>query len=89
MLYSPNGAHLYSTTSSGTVAMYDATQETHPLVKVLRGVVSGKQGVKPLAVKRDGSRVAAITASNLIVSILDTAELQEVCCWHTLNCWQL
>ena len=59
--------------------MYDATQETHPLVKVLRSVVSSKQGVKPLAVERDGSRVAAIAASNSIVSILDTADLQEVC----------
>lgn len=79
MAYAPNGAHLYSTSVSGCLAVYDATLETHTLVKVLRDVVSSKPGVKPLAIDSGGSRVAAIAASNSTVSILDTADLQEVC----------
>lgn len=83
MLYAPNGARLYSTSLSGCLAVYDANLSTHTLVKVIRGVVSGKPVVKPLAMESDGSRIAAIAANNSTVSILETADLQEVCQAYT------
>ena len=77
-MYAPNGEHLYSTSASGCLAVYDATVPTHSLVKVMRDAISGKPGVKALALESGGFRVAVIAATDSTVSVLDAADLQEV-----------
>ena len=77
-MYAPNGDRLYSTSVSGCLAVYDATLPAHSLVKVVRDAISGKPGVKALALESGGFRVAVIAATDTTVSVLDAADLQEV-----------
>lgn len=87
--YAPNGERLYSTSVSGCLAVYDATVPTHTLVKVMRDAISGKPGVKALALESGGFRVAVIAASDNTVSVLDAVDLQEVSeCGQKLS-WSL
>ena len=77
-MYAPNGDRLYSTSVSGCLAVYDATLPAHSLVKVTRDAISGKPGVKALALESGGFRVAVIATTDTTVSVLDAAGLQEV-----------
>ena len=80
--YSPNGDYLYSAGSLGTIALFDASENTYHLLRVLGNTVArGEQrGPNALAVSPDGRHVAFVGPTEFTVSVVDARSLDEVGC---------
>ncbi|XP_053384270.1 WD repeat-containing protein 90-like isoform X2 [Mercenaria mercenaria] len=77
--FNPNGDYLYSSCSLGSLAMYDASSDGYPLLRLLGNTVARGERYCPdaLAVSPDGRRVAFIGPSEYTVTIVDSKSLDE------------
>ncbi|XP_052262541.1 WD repeat-containing protein 90-like isoform X2 [Dreissena polymorpha] len=77
--FNPNGDYLYSSCSLGSLAMYDATSENYPLLRLLGNTTARGEKYCPdgLAVSPDGRRVAFIGPTEYTVTFVDSKTLDE------------
>ena len=80
LAFNPVGDYLYSACSMGTLALYDASVENYPLMRLLGNVVSRGERFCPdaLAVSPDGRRVVFIGPTEYTVTVVDAKSLDEV-----------
>ena len=80
LAFNPVGDYLYSACSMGTLALYDASAENYPLLRLLGNVVSRGERFCPdaLAVSPDGRRVVFIGPTEYTVTVVDAKSLDEV-----------
>ena len=80
LVFSLGGCGLYSSSASGSLAMYDTEHQDCRLLRLLgntvaRGTVFGPQA---LALSEDGKRLAFIGPLEFTVTVLDACSLDEV-----------
>uniref|UniRef100_A0A4W3JBA1 WD repeat domain 90 n=1 Tax=Callorhinchus milii TaxID=7868 RepID=A0A4W3JBA1_CALMI len=80
LLFSPNGEYLYSAGSLGSLALYDATEEDHHVIRLLGNVVARGCDRAPdaLTVSSDGRYLAMVGPTEHIVTVMDACSLDEV-----------
>lgn len=78
--FAPTGDFLFSACSLGSLALYDATADNFPLLRLLANTVARgeRRGPEALSVSPDGRRMAFIGPSEFIVSVVDSKSLDEV-----------
>ena len=88
-LFSPSGHRLYTCCSSGTLALFDSSQQPSPLLRLLGNAVAreggggereerGRLGQQSMALSEDGKRLACIGPLSCNISVLDALSLSEV-----------
>uniref|UniRef100_A0A4W3J426 WD repeat domain 90 n=1 Tax=Callorhinchus milii TaxID=7868 RepID=A0A4W3J426_CALMI len=75
LLFSPNGEYLYSAGSLGSLALYDATEEDH---HVIRRDMCCDRAPDALTVSSDGRYLAMVGPTEHIVTVMDACSLDEV-----------
>ncbi|XP_071815143.1 WD repeat-containing protein 90-like isoform X2 [Apostichopus japonicus] len=81
LLFSPNGARLCSSSSSGTLALYDASDDRYPVMRLLGNMVArgeDKFGPDALSGSEDGRHVAFVGPSEFAVTVVDGKNLNEI-----------
>ena len=80
LVFSPMGHRLYSSSSSGSLAMYDTEQQNCRIMRLLGNTVARGEhlGPRALCLSRDGERLAFIGPLEFTVTILDADTLNEV-----------
>lgn len=80
LVFSPTGHRLYSSSSSGSLAMYDSEQQNCRLMRLLGNTVAGGEhlGPKALCLSEDGERLVFIGPLEFTVTMLDADTLDEV-----------
>ncbi|XP_076826631.1 WD repeat-containing protein 90 [Brachyhypopomus gauderio] len=80
VLFSPDGAHLYSAGSLGHLALYSTKQPDYHVLRVLGNVVAcGKdRGRGALAVSSDSRHLAFVGPTEYTVTIMDAHSLDEL-----------
>jgi WD40 repeat protein len=80
LAFSPAGDYLFSACSLGSLALYDATADNFPLLRLLANTVARgeRRGPEALSVSPDGRRMVFIGPSEFIVSVVDSKSLDEV-----------
>lgn len=81
LIFSPSGDSLYSSTSNGSLALYDSPgDESYRVTRVMGNtVVKGERyGPRALTLNVDGSRLAFIGPSEFTITVLDAKTLHEV-----------
>ena len=92
LVFSPSGRHLYSCSTSGSLALFSLQDgHTPKLLRLLGNIVakmddSSKSGsggrnhapTKTLALSQDGSRLALIGPFNYTITVLDADTLNEI-----------
>ncbi|XP_022092508.1 WD repeat-containing protein 90-like isoform X1 [Acanthaster planci] len=80
LVYTPNSHYLLSAASLGSLALYDASQEAYPLMRLLGNMVARgeRYGPSALAVNEDGKHVAFVGPSEFTVMVVDARSLDEV-----------
>ncbi|XP_035829418.1 WD repeat-containing protein 90 [Aplysia californica] len=80
LVFSPDGARLYSCCSLGVAAIFDACTPGYKVLRVIAGLVARGEGFGPqaLAVSPCGRRVAFIGPSQYTVTIADAKCLDEL-----------
>ncbi|XP_028424157.1 WD repeat-containing protein 90 isoform X2 [Perca flavescens] len=80
LVFSPDGEFMYSADSQGSVALYNASEEDHNVIRVVCNVVARGTERAPdaLAVSSDSRCLAFIGPSEYIVTIADSQSLDEL-----------
>lgn len=80
LLYSPDERHLYSASSSGTLALYDVSDDSYTTLRILGNMVAKGDGYGPsaLSLSPDGRRLAFVGPSEFTVTVADARTLDEV-----------
>ena len=81
LLFSPSDDNLYSSSSNGSLAMYDSHQdEGCRVVRVIGNTVAKGEKYAPraLSLNDDGSRLAFIGPLEFTITVLDAATMDEV-----------
>ena len=80
MVFSPDGRRLFSTSSSGSLAVYDSEQQACPVVRLLANVVAkGEEfGPKALNLSEDGKHLLFVGPHPFTITVVDTTMLNEV-----------
>ncbi|XP_032358084.1 WD repeat-containing protein 90 isoform X2 [Etheostoma spectabile] len=80
LAFSPDGEFMYSADSQGSVALYNASEEDHNVIRVVCNVVARGTERAPdaLAVSSDSRCLAFIGPSEYIVTIADSQSLDEL-----------
>ncbi|KAM8837306.1 WD repeat-containing protein 90 isoform 1-T1 [Spinachia spinachia] len=80
LAFSPDGEFMYSADSQGSVALYNASEENHHLIRVVCNVLARGTGRAPdaLAVSSDSRCLAFIGPSEHVVTIADSRSLDEL-----------
>ena len=78
--FSLNGDYLYSAGSLGSIALYDASDHSYHLLRLLGNTVGRGEhhGPASLTVSPDGRFVAFVGPSEFTVSVVDGRSLDEV-----------
>ncbi|XP_045924452.1 WD repeat-containing protein 90 [Micropterus dolomieu] len=80
LAFSPDGEFMYSADSQGSLALYDASEEDHSVIKVVCNVVARDTERAPdaLTVSSDSRCLAFVGPSEYIVTIADARSLDEL-----------
>ena len=80
LLYSPSGDYIYSSSSNGSLAMYDCHDGGCRVVRVMGNTVAKGErfGPRALSLSEDGERLAFIGPLEFNVTVLDANTLDEV-----------
>ena len=87
VLFSPSGHRLYTCCSSGSLALFDSSQQPCPLLRLLGNAVAREGGEREergrleqqsMALSEDGKRLACIGPLSCNISVLDALSLSEV-----------
>lgn len=80
LIFSPSGDNLYSSSSNGSLAMYDSHGDGCRVIRVMGNTVAKGEmfGPRALSLNEDGSRLAFIGPLEFTVSVLDAATMDEV-----------
>jgi len=80
LVFSPTGHRLYSSSSSGSLAMYDSEQQNCRLMRLLGNTVARGEhlGPRALCLSEDGERLVFIGPLEFTVTVLDSDTLDEV-----------
>ncbi|XP_075890586.1 WD repeat-containing protein 90 [Nelusetta ayraudi] len=80
LAFSPDGEFMYSADSQGSLAFYNASEESHSLIRVVRNVVArgSERAPDALALSTDSSRLAFVGPTEYIVTIADSRTLDEL-----------
>ncbi|XP_071478368.1 WD repeat-containing protein 90-like [Diadema antillarum] len=80
LLYSPDDRHLYSASSSGTLALYDVSDDSYATKRILGSTVAKGDGYGPraLSLSPDGRWLAFVGPSEFTVTVADGRTLDEV-----------
>lgn len=81
LVFSPSGDVMYSSSSSGSLAMYDTSdiQQSRVLRLMSNTVAKGESfGAKALSLNEDGTRLAFIGPLEFTITVLDAMTLDEV-----------
>ena len=81
LVFSPTGHRLYSSSSSsGSLAMYDSEQQNCQIMRLLGNTVAKGEhlGPRALCLSGDGERLAFIGPLEFTVTLLDADTLNEV-----------
>ena len=80
LVYTPNSNYLLSSGSLGSLALYDASQESYPVARLLGNMVvkGDRYGPDALAMSGDGKHVAFVGPSEFTVTVVDARSLDEV-----------
>lgn len=80
LVFSPTGHHLYSSSSSGSLAMYDSEQQNCRLMRLLGNTVARGEhlGPRALCLSEDGERLIFIGPLEFTITVLDSDTLDEV-----------
>ncbi|XP_068614509.1 WD repeat-containing protein 90-like [Brachionichthys hirsutus] len=80
LAFSPDGEFMYSADSQGSLALYDASEEDHRVIRVLCNAVARGTERAPdaLAVSRNNRCLAFVGPSEYIVTIADSRSLDEL-----------
>lgn len=78
--FSPSGDHMYSAGSLGSIALYDGSDNSYNLLRLLGNTVArgDQHGPTALAVSPDGKFVAFVGPTQFTVSVVDGRTLDEV-----------
>ncbi|XP_023663948.2 WD repeat-containing protein 90 isoform X2 [Paramormyrops kingsleyae] len=79
LIFSPDGQHMYSSGSLGTLALYDSSQDDHHVLRVLGKVVArgSERGPDALALSTDSRSLAFVGPSEYTVTIMNARSLDE------------
>ncbi|XP_067859383.1 WD repeat-containing protein 90 isoform X3 [Heptranchias perlo] len=80
LIFSPNGEYMYSAGSLGSLALYNATEEDHHVIRILGNVVArgSYHGPDALTVSSDSRYLAFVGPSEYIVTVMDARSLDEI-----------
>ncbi|KAM9816951.1 WD repeat-containing protein 90 [Neosynchiropus ocellatus] len=80
LAFSPNGDFMYSAGSEGSLALYNASEEQHGVIRVVWNVVAQgtRRAPEALAVSSDSCRLAFVGPTEHIVTIADAHSLDEL-----------
>ncbi|XP_059181241.1 WD repeat-containing protein 90 [Centropristis striata] len=80
LAFSPNGEFMYSADSQGSLALYNASEEEHNVIRVVCNVLARGTDRAPdaLTVSSDSRCLAFIGPSEYIVTIADSQSLDEL-----------
>ena len=80
MIFSPDGRRLFSSSSSGSLAVYDSEQQACPFIRLLANVVAkGEEfGPKALNLSDDGKSLLFVGPFPFTITVVDTTMLNEV-----------
>ncbi|XP_048465623.1 WD repeat-containing protein 90 [Rhincodon typus] len=80
LVFSPNGEYMYSAGSLGSLALYNATEEGHHVIRILGNVVArgSYHGPDALTVSSDSRYLAFVGPSEYIVTVMDAHSLDEI-----------
>ncbi|XP_072312187.1 WD repeat-containing protein 90 [Eucyclogobius newberryi] len=80
LVFSPNGEFMYSASSEGSLAQYDASDEDHSARKVICNMVANGTERSPdaLTVSHDSCSLAFVGPSDYIVTIADARTLDKL-----------
>uniref|UniRef100_A0A3Q3VM96 Uncharacterized protein n=1 Tax=Mola mola TaxID=94237 RepID=A0A3Q3VM96_MOLML len=79
LAFSPDGEFMYSADSEGSLALYNASEEDHNVIRVLNVVARGtERAPDTLTVSSDSHCVAFVGPSEYIVTIADSQSLDEL-----------
>ncbi|XP_078415215.1 WD repeat-containing protein 90 [Cetorhinus maximus] len=80
LVFSPNGEYMYSAGSLGSLALYNATEEDHHVIRILGNVVArgSHHGPDALTVSSDSRYLAFVGPSEYIVTVMDARSLDEI-----------
>ncbi|XP_029102773.1 WD repeat-containing protein 90 isoform X1 [Scleropages formosus] len=78
--FSPDGECMYSACSSGTLCLYNSSQEDHRILRVLGNVVArgSERGPDALSVSSDSRSLAFVGPSEYTVMVMDARSLDEL-----------
>lgn len=80
LVFSPNGEFMYSASSEGSLAQYDAADEDHSAIRVVCSLVAPGSERSPdaLTVSRDSRCLAFVGPSEYVVTVADARSLDEL-----------
>ncbi|XP_041063040.1 WD repeat-containing protein 90 [Carcharodon carcharias] len=80
LVFSPKGEYMYSAGSLGSLALYNATEEDHHVIRILGNVVArgSHHGPDALTVSSDSRYLAFVGPSEYIVTVMDARSLDEI-----------
>ena len=80
LIFSPSGNNLYSSSSNGSLALYDTHDEGCRVVRVMGNTVAkgDKYGPRALSLSEDGSQLAFIGPMEFTITVLDAETMDEV-----------
>ncbi|XP_072042911.1 WD repeat-containing protein 90-like [Amphiura filiformis] len=80
LIYTPNSNYLISCCSLGSLALYDASQESYPVARLLGNMVAkgDRYGPDALAMSEEGKHVAFVGPSEFTVTFVDARSLDEI-----------
>ena len=85
LLFAPSGDNLYSSSSNGSLGLYDTHSGDDDsgcrVVRVMGNTVAKgeRYGPKALTLSEDGSRLAFIGPMEFTITVLDAHTMEEVC----------
>ncbi|XP_065826313.1 WD repeat-containing protein 90-like isoform X2 [Oscarella lobularis] len=84
LVFTPDGQRLISCSTDGLIVLYDSTQQSCPVVRILANVVARKlpatSSSHVLAVNAASTQAALIGPSQYAVTVVDPITLDEVLC---------
>ncbi|XP_072416196.1 WD repeat-containing protein 90 isoform X2 [Chiloscyllium punctatum] len=80
LVFSPSGEYMYSAGSLGSLALYNATEDSHHVIRILGNVVArgSYHGPDALTVSSDSRYLAFVGPSEYIVTVMDAHSLDEI-----------